>query len=83
MRQSSHVLFIKINVPSERLFSYGRRDIMMLLHETVSAIENAALQLGYSKADDPHIINARLRSDPRNLPVMMGNDPAIHVFASL
>ncbi len=50
LQKSSHALFVRINVPAERLFSYERRDIMMLLHETVAAIENAAFQLGYSEA---------------------------------
>ena len=50
LKKASHALFIRINVPTDRLYSYERREIMMLLHETVAAIEKKALQLGYSGA---------------------------------
>ncbi|MGM0688713.1 MAG: DUF2284 domain-containing protein [Bacillota bacterium] len=50
LKNTSHALFIRINVPADRLYSYQRREIMMLLHETVAAIEKKALQLGYPDA---------------------------------
>jgi predicted metal-binding protein len=50
LKKTDLALFIRINVPTERLYSYERREIMMLLHETVATIENAALQLGYTDA---------------------------------
>ncbi|MFC1888391.1 DUF2284 domain-containing protein [Thermodesulfobacteriota bacterium] len=43
-----HALVVKIDVPTEILLSVEVRDIMRLLHEIVSRVEGAAVEMGYS-----------------------------------
>jgi len=43
-------LFIKIEVPTEILFSSDRREFFQLLHEVGAGIEQAAKQLGFTRA---------------------------------
>lgn len=43
-------LFIKIEVPSEILFSNERREVFQLLHEVGAGIEQAALQMGFTRS---------------------------------
>jgi len=46
-KQSSYSMVVKIDAPSEILFSSGRREIGQLLHEIVAEIEQEAIGMGY------------------------------------
>lgn len=46
--KTSHAMVIRIDVPSEVLFSNERDEVMRLLHEIVAATEKKAAELGYS-----------------------------------
>jgi len=46
--KTTHAMVIRIDVPSEILFSNERDEIMRLLHEIVAAIEKQAVAMGYS-----------------------------------
>lgn len=46
----TEALVVKIDVPTEVLFSEGRREIMKLLHEVVAAVEQAAVRMGYERS---------------------------------
>lgn len=46
----THALAIRIDVPTESLFSDERRGIMKLLHEIVAGVESAAIGMGYENS---------------------------------
>lgn len=46
----AEAIVLKIDVASEVLFSDERRKIMKLLHETVAAVEQAAVRMGYKNS---------------------------------
>ena len=46
----SHAIVIRIVVPSSVLFSDERREVMQLLHEIVTGIEQAAVDRGYTRS---------------------------------
>jgi len=48
IKETSHALAIRIDVPSDVLFSNERREVMRLLHEIVAGIEKQAVAMGYS-----------------------------------
>lgn len=50
LEKFSQALFIRIDVPSEILFSSDRREIFQLLHELCSGIEQRAIKMGFSNA---------------------------------
>lgn len=46
-KKTSYAMVIRIDVPSEVLFSSERDDVMRLLHELVANIEKQAVDIGY------------------------------------
>jgi predicted metal-binding protein len=50
LQERSHVLIVRIVVPSAVLFSEERRELMAFLHELVATLELAAIKKGYTKA---------------------------------
>ncbi len=50
LEKFSQAIFLKIDVPSELLFSSDRREIFRLLHELASGIELKAIKMGFSNA---------------------------------
>lgn len=50
LKSRTHVLVVRIVVPSSVLFSEERRELMAFLHELVATIEIEAVKKGYSKA---------------------------------
>lgn len=50
LKERSHVLVVRIVVPSTVLFSDERRELMAFLHELVATVELAAIKKGYTKA---------------------------------
>lgn len=50
LRDRSHVLVVRIVVPSTVLFSDERRELMAFLHELVATVELAAIKMGYTKS---------------------------------
>ncbi|PHR28085.1 MAG: hypothetical protein COA36_07375 [Desulfotalea sp.] len=50
LEDRSHVLVVRIVVPSAVLFSDERRELMAFLHELVATVELAAIKRGYKKA---------------------------------
>ena len=49
-KQSLHALVIRIDIPSAVMFSEERREVMQLLHEIVAAVEQEAVQMGYTES---------------------------------
>lgn len=45
--KSRFSIVVKIEVPSEALFSEARREVYQLLHEIVAAVEREAIRIGY------------------------------------
>lgn len=50
VKDYSHALVFKIEVPSEILLSHQRQEIFQLLHEAASGIEQEAVRMGYSRS---------------------------------
>ncbi len=50
LEKFSQAIFLKIDIPSELLFSSERREIFQLLHELCSGIEQQAIKMGFSNA---------------------------------
>ena len=50
LKERSHVLVVRIIVPSSVLFSEERKELMAFLHELVATLELAAIKKGYIKA---------------------------------
>lgn len=50
LKNRSHVLVIRIVVPSSVLFSDERREVMAFLHELVAKVELAAIENGFAKS---------------------------------
>ncbi|MFT5728100.1 MAG: putative metal-binding protein [Desulforhopalus sp.] len=50
LKERSHVLVIRIVVPSSVLFSDERREVMAFLHELVAKVELAAIENGFAKS---------------------------------
>jgi predicted metal-binding protein len=50
LEDRSHVLVVRIVVPSSVLFSGERRELMAFLHELVATVELAAIENGYTKS---------------------------------
>ncbi len=50
LEDRSHVLVIRIVVPSSVLFSDERREVMAFLHELVAKVELAAIENGFAKS---------------------------------
>lgn len=48
--KTSHAMVIRIDVPSEVLFSSERDEVMRLLHEIVAAVEKQAVDTGYKRS---------------------------------
>ncbi len=48
LRNYEHALVFKIDIPTEILHSFQRRDVFILLHEIASGIEHSAVQMGHS-----------------------------------
>ena len=46
-KNSEHAIVVRIDVPTAALFSEERREIMHLLHEVVSTVEQKAVTIGY------------------------------------
>ncbi len=46
-KQSQYSVVIRLDVPSSAIFSSERREIMQLLHQIVSGVEQAAVAMGY------------------------------------
>lgn len=49
-KQNRHTVVVRLDVPSSALFSDQRREIMQLLHEIVSGVERAAVEIGFKEA---------------------------------
>jgi predicted metal-binding protein len=50
LQDRSHVLVIRVVVPSSVLFSDERREVMAFLHELVAKVELAAIENGFAKS---------------------------------
>ncbi|MFT5698995.1 MAG: putative metal-binding protein [Desulforhopalus sp.] len=50
LKERSHVLVVRIVVPSTVLFSDERRELMAFLHELVATVELAAIKKGFNKS---------------------------------
>ncbi|MEX1314622.1 MAG: DUF2284 domain-containing protein [Desulfotignum sp.] len=48
--KSRYSITVKIELPKSVMFSYGRKDIMRLLHQVVAGIEKKAIELGFSQS---------------------------------
>lgn len=48
--KTSYAMVIRIDVPSEVLFSSERDEVMRLLHEIVAAVERQAVDIGYNRS---------------------------------
>jgi len=46
-KQSTHSIVVRLDAPTEVMFSSERREIMQLLHQIVSGVEQAAAARGY------------------------------------
>ncbi len=47
INQSTVSILVKIDLPSEIMFSTERRQVMQLLHQTVAGVEHKAVELGF------------------------------------
>ncbi len=50
LEEFSQAIFLRIDVPSEILYSSEGRQIFQLLHEVVSGIERSAVKMGFDRA---------------------------------
>lgn len=50
IKKSLHAVVIRIDIPSSVMFSNERKEVMQLLHEIVSSVEQAAIRIGYTES---------------------------------
>ncbi|MBW2709725.1 MAG: DUF2284 domain-containing protein [Deltaproteobacteria bacterium] len=50
IRKTRHAVVIRVDVPSSVMFSNERDEVMQLLHEIVSGVEQAAIRMGYAES---------------------------------
>ncbi len=48
--KSRYSITVKIELPSSVMFSYGREDVMRLLHQVVVGVEKKAIEFGFSQS---------------------------------
>ncbi len=50
IRKTRHAVVIRIDIPSSVMFSNERLEVMGLLHEIVSSVEQEAIRMGYAES---------------------------------
>ena len=50
IRKTRHAVVIRIDIPSSVMFSNERNEVMQLLHEIVSSVEQEAVRMGYGES---------------------------------